>query len=72
MKTELQAHSRLMAQLANHKRLSKAYVVRCGSRDDDGILKQIKARVHCRGWDAGLKCFENWKELDKRRAWHTR
>ncbi len=72
MKKHLQAHSRLMAQLADHKRLSKAYVVCCGSRNDDGLLKLIRARVQGRSWDAGLKCFQMQKKKDLSREWQTR
>ena len=69
LKKHLQAQTNLMTQLADPMRLSKVYVVSCGSRDNEGLLRETKDKVQSKGWDAGLKCFQAWKKKDLSRIW---
>ena len=41
LKTHLQAQNKLMEQLADPKLLSKAFIVSCGSRAEDGLLRDM-------------------------------
>ena len=60
-----------MEQLADPKLLSKAFIVSCGSRNSEGILRNMEGMVRDAGWDTGLECFQEWREQDLDRDWHN-